>query len=138
MKLTIKSQSKTSMWTDSSQKEYGLYFTRGKGMYGIKFRSLSRALDPVNFDYRERFLEHAEKLDSSGEMVSKFSILGKLEDITTEDGKIKVRFLLPGALNQTFTVYLDPEKQDIKGKIGLEIQCLMKRIEGIDSKPGVD
>ena len=128
---------KPQMWTDSRQEEYAWFLACGKNVYGIKFEKYDRTFPPVNFDYREKFQTEAEKLEASGKNSTHFNIIGDLEYVGIEDGKIKAKFLLPGTLKQIFTIYLDPKKQDIKGKIGLKIKCLMKRVKSIDIEPYV-
>ncbi len=126
------------LWTDFGQKKYDLYLNRGNNTYGIKFISVLRTFEPPNFDYMKKFQEEVDKLDSSENTSAMFSILSSLENIEFGANSVKARFLMPGLLNQTWTLNLDPQNQDFNGKIGLKIKCLIKRVEKDIHNSGVD
>jgi hypothetical protein len=95
--------------------------------YGVRFNETTeRISEPVNFDYIKRLTRAINDFEKSGRRSMKFHFCANLESIKEEGRKAVATFIMPGMINQAFKIPLDLSKQDIDGKLGLKINCIIK------------
>lgn len=115
--------------TSSTDPRYRFHLLYRGREYGIIYESYIMTNVPVAFDYSKRFLAIAKQMELAGLKRRRFTLVATVEDIDAQNATgVKVRFLMPGHINQTHTFFLDPQRQDFKGKKGLRINCIMEEI----------
>ncbi len=100
--------------------------------YSVKSCSFMRALEPTNFDYTKQIGRAIETLEKSGRQSMHFSLYAALDPQNPPRvfaDYIEATFLMPGYINQVFKLRLDPSKQDLNGKIGLKVDCVLRRVD---------
>ena len=97
--------------------------------YSVQSCKIMRALEPINFDYIKSITQAIKAFEKSGKRSVYFSLYASLESLKVEDEVLKAIFLMPGMINQVFKISLDWPKQDIKGKIALKIECILKHAD---------
>ncbi|MDE1945599.1 MAG: hypothetical protein KGH93_00095 [Patescibacteria group bacterium] len=108
--------------------KYEILSKKTGNRYVLEFQSFSRALEPVNPRYRQELEKRISLLEKTKRRSAVFPLVAMLEEIVeATQEKITARFLIPGPANLLFTFNFDPIKQDINGKIGLRIGCVLRK-----------
>ena len=98
--------------------------------YSVQFNpTTGRVPEPVNFDYVKRITQAIGDFEKSGRHSMNFWSYASLESIKKENGVAMATFIMPGTLNQVFKIPLDLSKQDMEGRIGLKIRCVIKHVK---------
>jgi hypothetical protein len=97
--------------------------------YTLEFQSLLRQLKPTNFDWHEKVMKELSKLEKSGKKATKLNLIFEARVINATEKGVKVVFVSKSVLDLTYTLLLDPQKQDFSGQIGLKIECVLKRVD---------
>ncbi|MBU6321296.1 MAG: hypothetical protein KGI78_00360 [Patescibacteria group bacterium] len=128
MHTTVQRAPNGSALATTSAGPYQLRLTYRNRVYGIRYDSYMATFAPSQFEYRKRLLETAERMRLSGRKRMPFTLVAPVEFIEVQESTVMVRFLMSGTLNQTFTAFLDPQKQDFRGSKGLRIDCVMEEL----------
>jgi len=107
-------------------------------VYTLEFRSFLRGIPPgAAPDYQKKIAEHIDILERENHRSIVFVLPVALEKIDVVEGIINVSFVMPGLaslggvikMDNRFHMRLDSSKQDMKGSLGLKIECVIKRAE---------
>ena len=113
---------------------YPIYriFSKNTGnKYVLEFHKIDRVLEPpMPTDYHQSIRNRIAILEEGKKDSIEFSIVTPIFDISNPtEREIPINITFPGPLNMIFKIKLDPKKNDLKGKAGMKIECVLRRVE---------
>ncbi|MDE1924953.1 MAG: hypothetical protein KGH79_02110 [Patescibacteria group bacterium] len=107
---------------------YWFYFRQNGKKYGVFFESFKPTFKPVNYNYETRLRREAAALARSEKPSRRFTLSAYVESVEQDGDLIRVKFLLPGPLNQTVTTRLYPSSE-YEADMGIAVGAVMERLD---------
>jgi len=97
--------------------------------YVLEFQKIDRVMEPPKpTDYHEAVRNRIAILENGKEDQIKFNIVTPIFDISNPtEREVPLNIMFPGPLDIIFRIKLDPNKNDLKGKAGMRIECVLRR-----------
>jgi hypothetical protein len=98
--------------------------------YILEFQKIDRVLQPSKpTNYHTELMNRMAIMENSDKDSIEFDIVTPILDISNPNEKeIPLKIMFPGPLDIIFKIKLDPNKNELKGKAGMRIKCVLRRL----------